>query len=105
MVLKAQRHAGLLRRLGTFAEAVDAPLESVLLRGSFDWGFDTLVRHELIEAAARSPSTGIHPHRRASQLDSYLNLVLGQVDVLLPLLRVRRQKGLMRGEAHDAHAM
>src|SRR5262245_53348723 len=95
MVLQAQEHAALLGRLQTSAQAINDPLETILIRVTFDRRLDATVFHQLVEILARVPGPCIDAHGGNAKLVSELDAMNRVIDILLPLGRIGIKKSLM----------
>src|SRR5262245_52861128 len=105
MVFQAQEHAALLSSRQNLFVAVDDPFKAVFVGVAGLGLFNAAMSHQVVEILARPPGAGVDPHGGNSHCVSQFNPVDRVLDVLLPLLFVRREKSLVGGKATQRHAV
>jgi hypothetical protein len=89
VVFQAEYHAGLLCFRYALFDAVDDPLETIVILVAGQRLLDSAIFHQIVEAFACAPCAGIETYERDAKLVSKLDTFDSVVDVLLPVLVIR----------------
>jgi len=101
VIFKSQNHTTFFRGGHNLLQAINNPLETVLIGVAFQGRLDAPVLHQVIKVPAGSPAAGIDPHGGDAQLVGQFNLMNCQVNVFLSFLCVRIYKTLVGGKSHQ----
>src|ERR1043166_446080 len=99
MVFQRHHHPALFGFGDAFLDALDAPLESIILRMAGQDRLDPTRLHQVIETLDCAPAAGVEADAGYSQFVGDLQALVSMLDLFLPFCRVRLHEVLMNRKA------